>query len=260
MITCVAGRRPAMAGRRPAMAGRRPAMAGRRPAMAGRRPGRYRGNGRRLMPLGPVGLLGCIAPAPVAASTGGGPGIEGARYRTSRWQAATGYGGIAVALPLLLRFRGKRPLWWDPTKVKAPAPAIRPKTQRGCPKEPQTHDQRGEADAPHPGHVRRADLPSLDPVVHDEGTLASPTPLPGSASARETGFSEVRDNPRRRRPAPRPGPQLQALEASSLVVTVTLRTGRALTQLGRQGRERRKLTVRRSRLSREAPGSTGLSG
>ena len=41
---------------------------------------------------------------------------------------------------------------------------------------------------------------------------------------------------------------------------VTLRTGGALTQLGRQGRERRKLTVRRSRLSREAPGSTVLSG
>jgi hypothetical protein len=153
------------------MAGRRPAMTGRRPAMTGRRPGRYRGNGRRLMPVGPVGLLGRIPPAPVAASTGGGPGIESPPCRSSRWQAAIRCGGIAVALPLL-RFRGKRSLWWDPTKLKAPAPALRPKTQRGCPKKPQTHDQRGEADAPHPGRVGRADLPSLDPVVHDEGTLA----------------------------------------------------------------------------------------
>jgi hypothetical protein len=172
MTTC-------MAGRRPAMAGRRPAMAGRRPAMAGRRPGRYRGNGRRLMPLWPVGLPGRIPPAPVGASTRGGPGVEGARYRSSRWQAATRCGGIAVALPLLLSFRGKRSLWWDPTKRKAPAPALRPKTQRGCPKEPQTHDQRGKANAPDPGHVRRADLPSLDPVVHDEGTLAALRPRPG---------------------------------------------------------------------------------
>ena len=40
-------------------------------------------------------------------------------------------------------------------------------------------------------------------------------------------------------------------------MTVTLRTGRALTQLER-GRERRKLTVRRSRLlSREAPWEHG---
>ena len=151
------------------MTRRRPAMTGRRPAMTGRRPGRYRGNGRRLMPLGPVGLLGRIPPAPVAASTGGGPGIERPRCGSSRWQAAIRYGGIAVALSLLLRFRGKRSLWWDPTKRKARAPALRPKTQRGCPKKPQTHDQRGEANAPHPGHVRRADLPSLDPVVHDEG-------------------------------------------------------------------------------------------
>jgi hypothetical protein len=172
MTTC-------MAGRRPAMAGRRPAMAGRRPAMAGRRPGRYRGNGRRLMPLWPVGLPGRIPPAPVGASTRGGPGVEGARYRSSRWQAATRCGGIAVALPLLLSFRGKRSLWWDPTKRKAPAPALRPKTQRGCPKKPQTHDQRGKANAPDPGHVRRADLPSLDPVVHDEGTLAALRPRPG---------------------------------------------------------------------------------
>jgi hypothetical protein len=179
MTTCMAGRRPAMAGRRPAMAGRRPAMAGRRPAMAGRRPGRYRGNGRRLMPLWPVGLPGRIPPAPVGASTRGGPGVEGARYRSSRWQAATRCGGIAVALPLLLSFRGKRSLWWDPTERKAPAPALRPKTQRGCPKKPQTHDQRGKANAPDPGHVRRADLPSLDPVVHDEGTLAALRPRPG---------------------------------------------------------------------------------
>lgn len=175
------------------MAGRRPAMARGRPAMAGWRSGGW-GNGRRLMPLGPVGLLGCIPPAPVAASTGGGPGIEGPRCRSSRWQAAIRCGGIAVALPLLLRFRGKRSLWWDPTKRKAPAPALRPKTQRGCPKKPQTHDQRGEANAPHPGHVRRADLPSLDPVVHDEGTLAGATPSPRVASAREAGFSEVRGN------------------------------------------------------------------
>jgi hypothetical protein len=154
------------------MAWRRPAMAWRRPAMAGRRPGRYRGNGRRLMPLGPVGLLGRIPPAPVAASTGGGSGVEGPRYRSSRWQAAFGCGGIAVAVPLLLGFRGKRPLWWDPTKLKAPAPAMRPKTERGCPKEAQTHDQQGEANAPHPGRVGRADLPPLDPVVHDEGTLS----------------------------------------------------------------------------------------
>jgi hypothetical protein len=172
MTTC-------MAGRRPAMAGRRPAMAGRRPAMAGRRPGRYPGNGRRLMPLWPVGLPGRIPPAPVGASTRGGPGVEGARYRSSRWQAATRCGGIAVALPLLLSFRGKRSLWWDPTERKAPAPALRPKTQRGCPKKPQTHDQRGKANAPDPGHVRRADLPSLDPVVHDEGTLAALRPRPG---------------------------------------------------------------------------------
>jgi hypothetical protein len=172
------------------MTGRRSAMTGRRSAMTRRRPGRYRGNGRRLMPLGPVGLLGRIPPAPVAASTGGGPGVEGARYRSSRWQAAIRCGGIAVALRL--SFRGKRPLWWDPTKLKAPAPAMRPKAQRGCPKEPQTHDQRGEANAPHPGHVRRADLPSLDRVVHDEGTLSGARPSPRVASARETGFSEVR--------------------------------------------------------------------
>jgi hypothetical protein len=160
------------------MTGRRPAMTRRRPAMTGRRPGRYRGIGRRLLPLGPAGLLGRIPPTPVAASTGGGPGIEGPRYRRSRWQAAIRCGGIAVALPLRLRFRGKRSLWWDSTKVKAPAPALRPKTQRGCPKQPQTHDQRREANAPHPGHVRRADLPSLDPVVHDEGTLTGATPSP----------------------------------------------------------------------------------
>jgi hypothetical protein len=61
--------------------------------------------------------------------------------------------------------------------------------------------------------------------------------------------------PRRWRPSAATGTPTQALEASSLVVTVTLRTGRALTQLGRHGRERRKLTVRRSRLSREAPGA-----
>ena len=182
-----------MTGRRPTMAGRRPAMARGRPAVAGWRWGGW-GNGRRLMPLGPVGLLRCIPPAPVAASTGGGPGIEGPRYRSSRWQAATRCGGIAVALPLFLRFRRKRSLWWDPTKRKAPAPALRPKAQRGSPKKPQTHDQRGEANAHHPGHVRRADLPSLDPVVHDEGTLAGATPSPRVASAREIGFSEVRDN------------------------------------------------------------------
>jgi hypothetical protein len=159
-----------MAGRRRAMAGRRPAMAGRRPAMAGRRPGRYRGNGRRLMPLGPVSLLGSIPPAPVAASTGRGRGGEGPRYRSSRWQAAIRCGGFAV--PLLLGFRGKRPLWWDPTKLKAPAPAMRPNTESGCPKDPQTHDQQGEANAPHPGRVGRAELPSLDAVVRDEGTLS----------------------------------------------------------------------------------------
>jgi hypothetical protein len=153
------------------MAGGRPAMAGRRPAMAGRRPGRYRGNGRRLMPVGSVWLLGSTPPAPVGA-TGGGPGIESPPpCQSSRWQAAIRCGGLAVVLPLL-RFRGKRSFWWDPTKLKAPAPALRPKTQRGCAKKPQTHDQRGKADAPHPGRVGRADLPSLDPVVHDEGTLA----------------------------------------------------------------------------------------
>ena len=194
MTTCMAGRRAAIAWRRPATAGRRPAVAGRRPAVAGRRPGRYRGIGRRLMPLGPVGLLGRIPPAPVAASTGGGPGVEGARYRSSRWQAAIGCGGIAVALALLLSFRGQRPLWWDPTKRKARAPGIRPKAQRGCPKEPQTYDQRGDANAPHQGHVRRADLPSPDPVVHDEETLAGATPSPRVDSAREPGFSEVRCN------------------------------------------------------------------
>jgi hypothetical protein len=160
------------------MTGRRTAMTGRRTAMTGRRTGRYRGNGRRLRLLGRVGRPGRIPPSPVAASTGGGPGIEGPPCWSSRWQAAIRCGGIGVALPLLLRFRGKRSLWWDPTKLKAPAPALRPKTQRGCPKKRQAHDQRGEANAPHQGHVRRADLPSLDPVVHDEGTLAGATPSP----------------------------------------------------------------------------------
>jgi hypothetical protein len=147
-------------------------MTRRRPAMTRRRPGRYRGNRRRLMSLGPVGLLGRIPPAPVAASTGGGRGVEGPRYRSSPRQAATRRGGIAVAVPLLLGFRGKRSLWWDPTKLKAPAPAMRPNTESGCPKEPQTHDQQGEAKAPHPGPVGRAELPSLDSVVRDEGTLS----------------------------------------------------------------------------------------
>ena len=182
-----------MARRRPAMARRRPAMARRRPTVAGWRSGGW-GNGRRLVPLGPAGLLGCVPPAPVATSTGGVPGVEGARYPSSRSQPAIRCGGLAIALPLCLRFRGKRSRWWDPTKRKAPAPALRPKAQRGSPKKPQTHDQRGEANAHHPGHVRRADLPSLDPVVHDEGTLAGATPSPRVASAREIGFSEVRDN------------------------------------------------------------------
>ena len=172
---------------------RRPTVARRSPTVAGWR-SRGWGNRRRLMPLGPAGLLGCIPTAPVAISTGGGPGVEGARYPSSRSQAASRCGGIAVALPLSLRFRGKRSRWWDPTKRKAPAPALRPKTQRGCPKKAQTHDQRGEANAPHPGHVRRADLPPLDPVVHDEGTLAGATPSPRVASAREAGFSEVSGN------------------------------------------------------------------
>jgi hypothetical protein len=173
------------------MTGRRPAMTGRRPAMTGRRPGRHRGNGRRLMPLGSVWLLGKTPPAPVAASTGG-RGVEGPRYRSSRWQAAIGCSRIAVALPPLFNFRGKRPLWWDPTKLKAPTPAMRPNTEGGCPKEPQTHDQHGEANAPHPGRVGRADLPSLDPVVRDDGTLSGARPSPRVASARETGFSDVR--------------------------------------------------------------------
>ena len=183
-----------MAGRRPAVTGGRPAVTRGRPAVTRGRPGRSRGNWRRFMPFGPVRLRGCVPPAPVVASTGGGPRVEGACYPSSRWQAAIRCGGIAVALPLLPRFRGKRPLRRDPTKVKAPGPALGPKTQRGCPKEPQTHNQRGEADAPDPGHVRRADLPSLDPVVHDEGTLAGATPPPRVVSAREIGFSEVRDN------------------------------------------------------------------
>ena len=194
MTTCMAG------GRR-AIAGRGPAMTGRRPAVTGRRPGRYRGNGRRLWPLGPVGLLGCVPPASVVASTGGGPSVEGARYSSSRRQAAVRCRGIAVALPLFLRFRGRRPLWRDPAKVKAPTPALGPKTQRGCPKEPKTHNQRGEADAPHPGHVRRADLPSLDPVVHDEGTLAGATPRPGWAPREKSDLARREVMPRRRRPS-----------------------------------------------------------
>ena len=140
--------------------------------MTGRRSGRYRGNRGRLMSLGPVGLLGRTPPAPVAARTGGGCGVEGPRYRSSPWRAARRRGGIAVAVPLLLGFRVKRPLWGDPTKLKAPAPAMRPNTESGCPKEPQTHDQQGEAKAPHPGRVGRAELPSLDSVVRDEGTLS----------------------------------------------------------------------------------------
>jgi hypothetical protein len=146
-------------------------MTGRRPAMTGRRPGGYRGNGRRLMPLGSVWLLGSTPPAPVAASTGG-RGVEGPRCRSSRWQAVIGCGRIAVAAPPLFNFRGKRPHWRDPTKLKAPSPAMRPNTESGRPKEPQTRDQQGEANAPHPGRVGRADLPSLDPVVRDEGTLS----------------------------------------------------------------------------------------
>jgi hypothetical protein len=144
----------------------------RRPAMAGGRPGRYRGNGRRFMPPGPVWLLGSTPPTPVAASTGGGRGVKGPRYRSSRWRAGMRGGGIAVAVSLLLGFRGKRLHWWDPTKREAPAGAVRPNTQRGCSKEPQTGDQQGEANAPHPGRVGRAELPSLDSVVRDAGTLS----------------------------------------------------------------------------------------
>ena len=164
-------------------------MTGRRPAMTRRRPGRYRGNARRLMR---IGLLGCTPPAHVGASTGGGRAVEPPRYRSGRWQAAIRGGGIAVGLPLLLDFRGERPLWWDienPIKLNAPAPAMRPNTESGCPKEPQTHDQQGEANAPHPGNVGRADLPPLDLVVHDEETLPGATPSPQVAFAREPNLA-----------------------------------------------------------------------
>jgi hypothetical protein len=172
-----------IAGRRPTMTGRRPTMTGRRPTMTGRRPGRYRDNGRRLMPLGPVGL-GRILPA--AASTGGGLGVEGLRYRSSRWRAAIRCGGVAVAFRLLLSFRGIRPLWWeikDSTQLNARA-AMRPKTDSGYPKESQTHDQQGEADAAHPDHVGRANLPTLDLVVHDAGTLTAQRPHPAGLRER----------------------------------------------------------------------------
>jgi len=161
------------------VAGWRPAMAGWRPAMAGRRPERYRGDGRRLMLLRPVRPIGRAPPAPVAAITGGGAGVEGPGYRSSWRQAAIRCGGNGVAQPLLLNFRRNRPVWreiQDSTKLKPPLAGRGPETEGGCCKEPQSHDHQGEPDAPHPGHVGRADLPPLDLVVHDEGTLSGAWP------------------------------------------------------------------------------------
>src|SRR5262245_18772308 len=150
------------------MAGGRPAMAGGRPAMAGGRPGGHWGTGGGLMSPGPVWALARILPAPATATIGGRRGDEGVRYRSSRWRAAIRCGGIVVTVPPFLRFQGQRPHWWDATKRKAPASVMRPNTDSSCPQKAQTHDQHGEANAPHPGRVGRADLPSLDSVVRDE--------------------------------------------------------------------------------------------